>query len=163
LVARPELRSRSLPAKIQGGIEETRIACKSGSDDIKVTSEDDGLVTFTLDGKQAVLIDPILLCNGCYHGINCSNRGTRDVEIYVRGNSWIKVLTNGNITGDIFISAKPGAYSPAGQELNALVVNLYIGNSECPTRIAVSASAQSWEARSCVVRWNGNRFTFKPL
>ena len=31
-------------------------------DESSQTSDDEGLVTFTLDGKQAVLIDPILLC-----------------------------------------------------------------------------------------------------
>ena len=35
-------------------------------------------------------------------------------------------LSNG-IAGDIFVSTKPGA----------LVVNLFVGNSECPPRIAV--------------------------
>jgi hypothetical protein len=154
---------KSLPGKVQKSIEETRAACRGISGDVKVTSGDEGLVTFTLDGKQAVLVDPILLCDGCYHGYSCSNRGTRDVEIYVRGKSWVKALSNGNITGDIFVSAKPGAYRPMGQELNALVVNLFVGNRECPTRIAASSSEQSWEARSCVVRWDGTRFTYKPL
>jgi len=154
---------KSLPDKVQKSIEETRAACRGISDDVKVTSGDGGLVTFTLDGKQAVLVDPILLCAECYPGSNCSNRGTRNVEIYVHGNAWVKVLSNGNITGDIFVSTKPGAYSPMGQELNALVVNLFVGNRECPTRIAATTSEQSWEARSCVVRWNGTRFTYKPL
>ena len=40
---------------------------------------------------------------------------------------------------------------------------LYEGNKECPTRRAASASAQSYEARSCVVRWNGTKFIYKPL
>ena len=70
--------------------------------------------------------------------------GTRDVEVYVRRqNSWAKVLSNGNITGDIFVSTKPGSYRETGQELNALVVNLFRGNKECPTREAATTSAQS--------------------
>jgi hypothetical protein len=154
---------KSLPGNVQKGIEETRAACRGIGNDIKVTSGDEGLVTFTVGGKQAVLVDPTLLCAGCYPGYSCSNRGTRDVEIYVREDSWMKVLSNDNITGDIFVSTKPGAYRPMGQELNALVVNLFVGNRECPTRIAGSSSEQSWEARSCVVRWNGTRFTYKPL
>ena len=60
------------------------------------------------------------------------------------------------------MSNVPGKYRPEGQELNALVVNLFIGNKECPTRRAPDSS-QSWEARSCVVRWNGTKFTYKPL
>jgi hypothetical protein len=152
---------KSLPEGVQKSIEETRAACSS-NDNVKVPSGDEGLVTFTLDGKQSVLIDPILICGGCYHGASCTNRGARDVEIYVRRSSWIKALSIDNIVGDIFVSTKPG-YRPAGQELNALVVNLWIGNRQCPTRWAGSTSAQGWEARSCIVRWNGTRFTYKPL
>jgi hypothetical protein len=159
---------KSLPEKVQKSIEETRAACRGiGGDGISVTSDDDGLVTFTLDGKQAVLIDDVLLCGGCYHGFNCSNRGTRVVEVYIRrGSSWARAISDRDIsvTGDIFVSFKPGY--PGDQrdrELNALVVNHFVGNRECPTRIAASTSAQSWEARSCVVRWNGARFTYKPL
>jgi hypothetical protein len=75
------------------------------------------------------------------------------------GNAWRMILSNDNITGDIFMSNVPGSWP----ELNALVVNLYIGNKECPTRRADSTSAQSYEARSCVLRWNGTKFTYKPL
>ena len=153
---------KSLPAEVQKHIEETRARCQQAADN--VPSGDVGLVTFTLSGNQAVLIDPKLLCDGCYHGFNCTNRDARDVRVYVLfRDAWKKVLSNGNITGDIFVSNKPGAYRPQGQELNALVVDLYSGNKECPTRQAASASAQSYEARSCVVRRNGARFTYKPL
>ena len=108
------------------------------------------------------MVDPILLCGECYPGFNCSNRGTRHVEIYVHNGSWVKVLSNSNITGDIFVSTKPGAYKAMGQELNALVVNLFIGNKECPTRVVASSSEQAWEARSCVVRWNGTSCPSPP-
>jgi hypothetical protein len=74
------------------------------------------------------------------------------------GDGWKKVLSN-DIAGDIFVSMKPGADT----ELNALVVDLYAGNKECPTRRAATTSAQLAEARSCVVRWNGTKFTYKPL
>jgi hypothetical protein len=154
---------QSLPRSAQKSIENTRAECKELGENSQ-TSGDVGLVTFTLDGKQAVLIDPMILCNGCHAGFNCTNRGTRDVEVHVRrGNSWAKVLANDNITGDIFISAKPGAPGPIGQELNALVVDLYVGNKDCPTREAATSSAQSYEARSCILRWNGTRFTYRPL
>lgn len=152
----------SLPRSAQKSIEDTRAGCKE-LDENNQTSGDAGLLTFKLGGKQAVLIDPVRLCNGCHPGFNCSNRGTRDVEVYVRrGDSWEKVLSNGNITGDIFVSTKPG-FTQTDQELNALVADLFIGNKDCPTRIAASQSEQSYEARSCVLRWNGIRFTYKPL
>jgi hypothetical protein len=154
-----------LPAEVQKDIEETRASCRSVEvDTLAVTSGDSGLIQFLLGGRKAVLVDPIVLCGGCYHGYNCSNRGTRDVSVYALfGNAWRMVLSNDSITGDIFVSNVPGKYRPEGQELNALVVNLFIGNKECPTRRAPDMSSQSWEARSCVVRWNGTKFTYKPL
>ena len=118
------------------------------------------MLQFTLGGRKAVLVDPVLLCGACYHGASCTNRGTRFVRVFALfGNAWRMVLSNGNITGDIFVSNVPGSW-PA---LNALVVNLFIGNKECPTRRADSMSSQSYEARSCVVRWNGIKFAYKPL
>ena len=171
---------QSLPAEAQKDIEETRTACQQNVDGLVTMSRspewsgqinvtlvppvDSALVTFTLGGRKAVLVDPILLCGNCYHGINCTNRGTRDVRVYALfGNAWRMVLSNKYITRDIFVSNVPGKYRPEGQELNALVVNLFIGNQECPTRRALDMSSQSWEARSCVVRWNGTKFTYKPL
>ena len=153
---------RSLPAEVQKDIEETRTSCRST--DNEINSGDSGLIQFLLRSRKAVLVDNIELCGGCYHGYNCTNRGTRFVRVYALfGHAWRMVLSNDNITGDIFVSNVPGRYRPEGQQLNALVVNLFIGNKECPTRRAGSMSEQSWEARSCVVRWNGTKFTYKPL
>jgi hypothetical protein len=156
---------QSLPAKVQKDIEETRASCRSiGNETLAVTSDDSSLIQFLLGGRKAVLVDPVVLCGGCYPGYNCSNRGTRDVRVYALfGSAWRMVLSNDSITGEIFVSNVPGKYRPEGQELNALVVNLYEGNKECPTRRADSSSAQSYEARSCVVRWNETKFTYKPL
>jgi hypothetical protein len=154
---------QSLPAEVQKDIEETRTSCMSFGDGTSVTSDDEGLLQFTLAGRKAVLVDPVILCGACYHGASCTNRGTRDVRVYALfGNAWRIVLSNDNITGDIFVSNVPGS-RPEGPELNALVVNLFIGNKECPTRRAPDMSSQSYEARSCVVRWNGTKFTYKPL
>jgi len=157
----------SLPAEVQKDIEETRASCRSVDvDTLAVTSGDSGLIQFLLGDRKAVLVDDIVLCGGCYKGYNCSNRGTRHVRVYALfGNAWRKVsfLETASITGDVFVSYVPGKYRPEGQKLNALVVDLFIGNKECPTRRAPDMSSQSWEARSCVVRWNGTKFTYKPL
>jgi hypothetical protein len=102
-----------------------------------------------------------MICGECIKGVSCTNRGTRNVEIcMLSGRTWTKVLSEECFTGGIFASYKPGQNS---QELNALVGNLYVGNKECPTREAPDASSQSREARTCVVRWQGNKFTYKPL
>ena len=157
---------RSLPADVQKYIEETRATCRSSRDvnSFVPSGDDGGLTQFTLGGRKAVLVDEVELCGGCFHGISCDNRGERDVRVYALfKNAWKMVLSNMNITGDIFVSYVPGKYRPEGQELNALVVDLYVGNKECPTRTAGSSSAQSYEARTCVIRWNGAKFTYKPL
>src|SRR5262249_43593152 len=84
---------QSLPSEVQKNIKETRARCQQAVDN--VPSGDVGLVTFTVSGKQAVLVDPKLLCDGCYHGENCTNRDTRDVRVYVLfGDAWKKVLSN---------------------------------------------------------------------
>jgi hypothetical protein len=157
----------SLPAEVQKDIEKTRASCRSVDvDTLAVTSGDSGLIQFLLGDRKAVLVDDSVLCNGCHAGYNCSNRGTRDVRVYALfGNAWRKVpfLETASITGDVFVSYVPGKYRPEGQKLNALVVDLFIGNKDCPTRRAPDMSSQSWEARSCVVRWNGTKFTYKPL
>jgi hypothetical protein len=38
-----------------------------------------------------------------------------------------------------------------------------VGNKDCPTIHAGSTSAQSYEARTCVIRWNRGKFVYKPL
>jgi hypothetical protein len=152
---------RSLPTKVQKSIEEMRTSCKDHQSEAEVASGDGGLIKFTLGSKPAVLIDGIMICGVCIKGVSCSNRGTRTVEIYMlSGRTWTKVLSEQNFTGDIFVSVKPGQNT---QELNALVGNLFVGNKDCPTREAPSSSSQLMEARTCVVRWQGNKFTYKPL
>ena len=152
---------RSLPTDVQKDIEETRSNCRGLNYDgaLAVTSGDDGLIQFLLGDRKAVLVDPIVLCGGCSKGASCDNRGMRLVRVYaLTENAWRMVLSNESITGDIFVS-----YVPGSEELNALVANLFFGNKECPTRRAPDMSSQSRWARSCVVRWNGSKFTYKPL
>lgn len=82
---------RSLPAKVQKDIEVMRTSCKASydqeADQSKVTSGDQGLIEFTLGSKPAVMIDDIEICGGCQKGVNCSNRGTRTVEVPSTGDA----------------------------------------------------------------------------
>ena len=72
---------------------------------LRGTRRIDGLTQFTLRGRQAVLIDPVILCGECYHGYSCDNRGERSVRVYALfGSAWRMVLSNNNITGDTFVS-----------------------------------------------------------
>jgi len=157
----PDLLS-SLPAKAQKRIAEQRAACKEA--EAQTTSGDIGLTQFMLGGKLAVLIDPPQLCGGCSAGLTCTNRGTRLVEIYRReGAGWVKVLNEDSFTGDLFLSYRPG-FSETASELEAIVASVYYREAkDCPTKIMESASAQSWEARTCVVRWQNGKFNYKPL
>ena len=158
----------SLPTNVQKDIEKTRAICRSinPGDPSRITAGDEGLNSFTVDGKQAVMIDDMALCKGCSPGYACSNRGTRSVKIYVlQGKTWTKALSEDAFTGEIFISHKPKSQTGSFGygELNALVGDLFVGNKDCPTIDAGSTSAQSYEARTCVIRWNRGKFVYKPL
>jgi hypothetical protein len=63
---------------------------------------------------------------------------------------------------DIYLSFEPGGKAD-GQEFNALVGKLLVGNKGCPTRDAPDMHTQAREARPCVVKWNGTKFVYKPL
>jgi hypothetical protein len=157
---------RSLPTEAQKRIKDVRASCKETLE--HSTTGEEGLIQFLLDGKRAVMLDGVALCGGsCAAGVNCSNRGTRTVEVYwLQGTVWTRVLLEESFTGDIFISYKPGRpHNPeANRELNALVADVYYRESnDCPTKRAPDASSQSWEARTCVVRWHGGKFIYKPL
>ena len=89
---------RSLPTDVQKDIEETRTSCRSSG--LAVTSDDGGLPQFTLGGRKAVLVDPVVLCGGCHPGYNCSNRGTRLVRVIaLTGNAWRIVLSDESTHG----------------------------------------------------------------
>ena len=57
--ATPSSVLRSLPAEAQKSIERVRESCPS---DTPVTSGDEGLMTFTVSGAQAVLVDELSFC-----------------------------------------------------------------------------------------------------
>jgi hypothetical protein len=81
---------RSLPSDVQKEIERVRQSCRAlgpATDYTppRVTEGDEGLITFTVSGAQAV--DQLNLCgNGCdcIHGANCATGGTHSVAIYIR-------------------------------------------------------------------------------
>src|SRR5262245_3810446 len=119
---------QSMPSKVRKEVEDVRASCKEADLD-SVTEGGYGLVEFKLSGNWAVLVDHSLLCGGCRAGVNCSNRGTRGVAIYMRrGDKWVRVFSDEDaqvsITGDIFISLKPGKK----EDLNALVLSFFSGN-----------------------------------
>jgi len=164
---------QSLPAKVQKEIEDVRTYCRkhlvnANESQTRVFSGDEGLEVFTVSGVQAVMIDERELCDGCFKGANCSNRGSYDVTIYLRsGKAWRKALST-EATGSVFLSTDR-VKDPAA--FKALVLNVFGGNKDCPTRdIPLGRVGKerlflpAWK-QSCaaVVKWNGTKFTYKPL
>jgi hypothetical protein len=87
---------QTLPAEAQKDIERVRASCREAGGALRTTSGDEGLIKFTVQGAQAVLVDELNFCDDgqCNHGINCATGFTHDVAIYIRsGKSWRKALS----------------------------------------------------------------------
>jgi hypothetical protein len=169
---------KSLPPKVQEEIENLRASCREygpksmhGDDGSTyqphITSGDDGLITFTLSGAPAVMVNHQYICGGeCLRGANCTNRNSYTIAIYRRsGSTWGEVF-NTDVVGDIFFSTD---WVKSG-EFKAMVLSVFSGNKDCPTRDLAYREGKekyvfpAWK-QSCdaVVRWDGTKFTFKPL
>jgi hypothetical protein len=128
---------------------------------LKTTSGDEGLATFTVSGAQAVVVDELKFCGGgqCTHGVNCATGYTHSVAIYVRyGNVWRKSFSV-DATEPIFLSIEPYA-----DNFRALVLSVHAGwDLGCPVRNKNDLTA--WKREKCdfVVKWDGTKFTHKPL
>jgi hypothetical protein len=143
---------RSLPSQVQKEIGDSRNNCIRG----EPTKGDDGLVAFTLSGSGAVLVDDIDLCvNESGIGVNFATGYSHQVNVYVRmGNTSKKALSR-DVTGPIFLDVQ-------GERFRALVVKFHAGEKECPT---MTSDPTEWKHRSCafVLKWDGNKFVYKPL
>ena len=114
------------------------------------------------------------LCGGqCIRGINCTNRGSYNVAIYVRsGNAWRKALST-EATGRVFLSTTDytvntdgTVISDGGEEFKALVLNVFLGSEECPIEVRKVhwSKVVNWKLPcTAVVGWNGTKFVYKPL
>ena len=160
--ATPEAASpvlQSLPAEVQKEIEDVRAGCRGYLDAMgidasqtwfspsagevqSVSSGDEGLEVFTVSGAQAVMVNVLELCGGqCIRAINCTNRGSYNVAIYVRsGSAWRKALST-EATGRVFLSTTDYTVNTdgtvifdGGKKFKALVLNVLGGNKGCPTR-----------------------------
>jgi hypothetical protein len=119
---------QSLPAEIQKDIETVRAACRehladgNTEDQAWVIDDNDGLTTFTVSGRKAVMVDQGELCGGKGgKGITHTNRGSSWLHIYVRfGNAWRKALDTEAI-GRIFLGTAPGTDEFKGLVLKVLL------------------------------------------
>jgi hypothetical protein len=172
---------RSLPTEVQKEIQDLRVSCREHIDGItresassdyryhQVTAGDDGLAIFTVSGMQAVMVNDLELCGGeCLRGTNCSNRNSYKITIYVHsGKAWKKVLST-NAVGMVFLSIDMNWKEdvPLGR-FKALVLSVFSGNKDCPTHdvpVGEGRVFSAWrQACDAVVRWDGTKFTYKPL
>ena len=100
---------RSLPAEVQKNIEQVRSSCREywTGRGFEITpygpgwasSGDEGLISFTLSGAQAVMVSNLNLCAGqCLKGVTCSTVPFYEINIYVRtGQAWRNALSAGFI------------------------------------------------------------------
>ena len=132
-----------------------------------VSSEDEGLIQFTVSGARAVMVSDLELCGGqCLRGANSSNRGAYSVTIYIRSkNAWRKALST-DVAGSVYLSTD----WLNNNKFTAMVLSVPGGNKDCPTRdVSVREGKDSyvlpaWK-QSCdaVVKWDGKKFIYRPL
>jgi len=154
---------RSLPSDVQKEIEGIRQSCRelgpatSDYTPPRVTEGDEGLITFTVSGAQAVLIDELNFCGGggeCIHGVNCATGFTHNVAIYIRtGKSWKKSLSI-FASEPVFLDVERGT-----GKFEVLVLNVFAGDWGCPVR----TNAPPHDSCAAVVKWDGTRFVHKLL
>ncbi len=159
----------SLPAEVQKNIEEVRDRCREwwnerGEDPSqpiypalvapRVSSGDDGLILFTVSGAQAVMVSDQALCGGqCLKGATCTTVGSYDLSIYIRtGQSWRNALST-SVCCDVFLSTDTVTYT----KFIALVLHVSgADNKHCHVPF--------WKQYcDIVVKWDGKKFTYKPL
>ena len=159
---------RSLPSDVQKEIEGIRQSCRelgpatSDYTPPRVTEGDEGLITFTVSGAQAILLDQLNFCGSgfeCIHGVNCATGFTHSVAIHVRyGNVWRKSFSV-DATEPIFLSIEP--YT---DKFRALVLSVHGGwDLGCPVRNRNDPTAWKHEKCDFVVKWDGTKFTYMPL
>lgn len=94
--------------------------------------------------------------------MNCATGYTHQVEIYVRrGKVWTKPFSI-QATEPIFLSVEPGVENP---KFRALVLSVHGGDDilGCPIRNKNDPTAWKYEKCDFVLRWDGTKFTHKPL
>jgi hypothetical protein len=158
---------QSLPAEVQKNIEQVRTSCRAywndrgiaDSSDVLpflVSSGDEGLISFTISGAQAVMVSNLNLCGGqCLKGVTCSTVPFYDISIYVRtGQAWRNILST--TTDKDFLSLD---YGGQAFKFKAMVLGISAASNDCPKHL------RGWWKRPCdvIVRWNGTKFTYEAL
>ncbi len=135
---------RSLPADVQEKIEAVRSGCQEQLKNIDLSSPSQGLTLFSLSGAQAVMVNYLDVCDGKYvKYVNGSTWGSYYVAIYIRsGTTWREVFLS-PISGTVFLSVDDHNH------FKAMVVSI--------------RKEKRSAARDVIMKWNGTKFTYKPL
>jgi hypothetical protein len=163
----------SLPPDVQKDVDDVKRQCRRvlGDEDehaSRFSFEDEGLTRFMVSGLQAVMINRLEMCDGiCLRGGNCSNRNSYAVAVYVRsgGGTWSKALSV-EAVGNVFLSTD----WLRNREFKVAVISILSGIEGCPTHDVQLQSEDgsyvfpAWK-QTCdaVVKWDGAKFTYKPL
>jgi hypothetical protein len=151
---------RSLPSDVQKEIGRVRQACReaaertSDDDPPRVTKDDEGLISFSVSGAQAVLVDQLNFCGAgdCFHGVNCATGFTHNVAIYVRlGKAWRKALST-FASGPLLLSVDTGT-----ERFKLLVLKVFPGDWGCPPHTNYRYTC------AAVVKWDGTKFVHTLL
>jgi hypothetical protein len=146
---------RSLPAHIQARLEEVRSRCQEDLTLAKAADEEEhakvtlgksfGLTPFTLSGTEAVMVNYLDVCDGKYvKYVNGSTWGSYYVAIYIRsGTTWREVFLSPVSSENVFLSID------GHNRFKAMVVS-------------IRKDKRSPE-RDVIMKWNGTKFTYKPL
>jgi len=145
---------KSLSPQIQKDIKETRESCIRGIP----TEGDDGLVSFTVSDKPAVLVDELDLFvdEETHRGMNYAT-GSHTVDIYVRNGTWKKAFSI-DATEYIFLSI-----GPYDRKFKNLVLSVHGGDYGCPLHDKDNGAA--WEKEKCDlhIKWDGTKFVSQFL
>jgi hypothetical protein len=135
---------RSLPGDVQEKIEAVRSGCQEQLKDIDLSSPRQGLTLFSLSGAQAVMVNYLDVCGGNeVKYVNCSTWGSYYVAIYVRsGTVWREVLLEPVV--NVFLSIDED-------------------NNKFKAAVLRIRKDKVTPNRDVVVKWNGTKFTYKPL
>jgi hypothetical protein len=167
----------SLPAEAQKNIEEVRTSCRvywngwgilSDGDvmPLLVSSGDEGLISLSLSGAQAVMVSDLRLCSGsggrwCLRGTTCSNNNGSSFEIYVRTGQALRKALSTVIYDPEFLSFDDNG------TFKAMVLTIRGDDKDCPPkrRMFIRTHGLRPDHARCnvIVRWTGTKFTYEAL
>ena len=117
-----------------------------------------GFTTIDLDGdgSRDLMVDTVDLCNRCFFGANCSNRGGSDLVIWkqVGRRSWKKVF-------DHHLYRKFISLNGERQKFQLMAVSIYAGSPQC--KPAPGKDYRSGQACDALVRYRDGNWVWEKI